>query len=92
MSTLAMSEPLLTALHPRSRPSSVGKPLSALVCHLSAGLAAKPSPRLDVVQLLGHIRSVLISLLSYELQTPLSTIQIAMETLAEGDDMPAQAQ
>lgn len=61
---------------------------------MSAGLAAKPSPvpQQALVQLLDHIRSVLISLLSYELQTPLSTIQIAVETLAEGDKISAQAQ
>ncbi|MEM6353037.1 MAG: HAMP domain-containing sensor histidine kinase [Cyanobacteria bacterium P01_D01_bin.14] len=45
-----------------------------------------------MVQLLDHIRSVLVSLLSYEFQTPLSTIQVAVETLADGDTMPAQAQ
>ena len=34
----------------------------------------------------------LTSRLSYRLQTPLSTIQTAVETLADGDMIPAQAQ
>ena len=61
---------------------------------MSAALASEPSaiPQLALVQLLDHIRSMLISLLSYELQTPLSTIQIAAETLGEGDTVPAQVQ
>ncbi|MDJ0705937.1 MAG: HAMP domain-containing sensor histidine kinase [Leptolyngbyaceae cyanobacterium MO_188.B28] len=45
-----------------------------------------------LVQLLDHVRCGLISRLSYRLQTPLSTIQTAVETLAEGDMIPAQAQ
>ena len=47
---------------------------------------------LELVQLLDHVRRGLISRLSYRLQTPLSTIQTAVETLAEGDIIPAQAQ
>ena len=58
------------------------------------GLAAEPAdePAQALVQLLEHIRSVLISLLSYRLQPALSIIQVAVETLTEGDTMPAQAQ
>lgn len=57
-------------------------------------LVDQPSapPQLALVQLLDHVRSALISLMSYELQTPLSTLQIAMETLAEGETIPAQVQ
>ncbi|MDJ0702879.1 MAG: HAMP domain-containing sensor histidine kinase [Leptolyngbyaceae cyanobacterium MO_188.B28] len=67
---------------------------SASTCRIFVGLAAEPSnvPQLALVQLLEHIRSGLILLLSYELQTPLSTIQTAVETLADGAAMPAQAQ
>ncbi len=63
-------------------------------CRISPALAKEPSasPQLALVQLLDHVRSVLISLMSYELQTPLSTLQIAVETLAEGDAIPAQVQ
>ena len=46
----------------------------------------------ELGQLLDDIRRGLISRLSYRLQTPLSTIQTAVETLAEGDMIPAQAQ
>ncbi|MGB7084328.1 MAG: ATP-binding protein [Phormidesmis sp.] len=61
---------------------------------MTIGLAAEPSaePEQALVQLLEHIRSVLISLLSYRLQPSLSTIQVAVEMLSEGDTMPAQAQ
>ena len=63
-------------------------------CHMAPALAAEPSvmPQLALVQLLDHVRSALISLMSYELQTPLSTLQIAVETLAEGEIVPAQVQ
>ena len=66
----------------------------ASTCRLSIALAKEPSasPQLALVQLLDHVRSVLISLMSYELQTPLSTLQIAVETLAEGEIIPAQVQ
>lgn len=65
-----------------------------LYCRIVAGGAAIPArdPRLALAQLLAQIRAVLISLLSYELQTPLSAIQTTVETLFEGDTIPAQAQ
>ncbi|MDJ0706860.1 MAG: HAMP domain-containing sensor histidine kinase [Leptolyngbyaceae cyanobacterium MO_188.B28] len=68
--------------------------MSASTCQMSVPLAIDPSPdpQLALVQLFDHIRSVLVSLLSYELQTPLSTLQIAVETLAEGEAIPAQVQ
>ena len=68
--------------------------MSASACRMSIALASEPSsdPQLALVQLLDHIRSVLVSLLSYELQTPLPTLQIAIETLAEGESIPAQVQ
>lgn len=47
---------------------------------------------LAFTQLIEQIRGVLISLLSYELQTPLCAIQTTVETLLEGDTIPAQAQ
>lgn len=67
---------------------------ASLTCQMHVGLAAEPSdqPELALVQLLEHIRSVLISLLSYRIQPSLSTIQVGVETLTEGDSMPAQAQ
>lgn len=77
----------------RTQPSSVG--LSLLpTCPMATALAAEPSamPQIALVQLLEHVHSVLISLMSYELQTPLSTLQIAVETLAEGETVPAQVQ
>lgn len=50
---------------------------------MPGSLAKQPSedPQTAFYQLLEHLRSVLIVNLSYELQTPLSTIQIALETL-----------
>jgi len=67
---------------------------TALSCRIVAGLAALPATELQLAlaQLLAQIRGVLISLLSYTLQTPLSTIQTTVETLFEGDTIPAQAQ
>ena len=67
---------------------------TAFICRMYTGLAAEPAeePEQALVQLLEHIRSVLISLLSYRLQPALSIIQVAVETLTEGDTMPAQAQ
>lgn len=67
---------------------------ASLTCQMHAGLAAEPSaqPELALIQLLEHIRNVLISLLSYRIQPSLSTIQVGVETLTEGDTMPAQAQ
>ncbi|MGD1899879.1 MAG: ATP-binding protein [Phormidesmis sp.] len=59
-----------------------------------------PQPRISsltgaqfkLAKLLEQIRGVLISLLSNELRTPLCTIQTTIETLSEGDTIPAQAQ
>lgn len=65
-----------------------------LSCRIVAGAAVIPAgdPRQALAQLSEQIRSVLISLLSYSLQSPLSTIQTTVETLFEGDTIPAQAQ
>lgn len=67
---------------------------AALSCRIIAGATAIPAtaPQLALAQLLAQIRGVLISLLSYEIQSPLSTIQTTIETLFEGDIIPAQAQ
>ncbi|MEM9218230.1 MAG: ATP-binding protein [Cyanobacteria bacterium P01_F01_bin.150] len=68
--------------------------LESPICRTVPGLAIEPSPipQQALIQLLDHIRSVVIALLSYELQTPASTIQIAIESLSEGHAIPAQAQ
>ncbi|MEO0947599.1 MAG: hypothetical protein AAFY11_05540, partial [Cyanobacteria bacterium J06641_5] len=68
--------------------------LSLSTCQMSAALAAEPAANaeLALTQLVDHIRSVLISLLSDELQSSLSTLRVAIETLADGDGIPAQAQ
>ncbi|MEM8863668.1 MAG: hypothetical protein AAGD96_35615, partial [Chloroflexota bacterium] len=68
--------------------------LESPTCRTVQGLAIEPSPipKQALIQLLDHIRSVVIALLSYELQTPASTIQIAIESLSEGHAIPAQAQ
>lgn len=61
-------------------------------CYLPVQAVASPVPQLAISALLKHLRSVLISLISYEFQTPLSILQAMVETLAEGDSMPAQVQ
>lgn len=61
-----------------------------IVARVTASTATEP--QLALAQLLAQIRGVLISLLSYTLQTPLSTIQTTVETLFEGDIIPAQVQ
>ena len=67
---------------------------TALACRLISvrHVAPTQSSYLAFTQLLEQIRGVLVSLLSYELQTPLCVIQTSVETLCEGDTIPAQAQ
>lgn len=67
---------------------------TSLACRMVTGLPIQPAsdPYVALAQLLKQVRGVLISLLSYELQTPLSIIQTTVETLSEGDTIPAQAQ
>ncbi len=66
---------------------------TALSCRIVAGASSPATePQQALAQLLAQIRGVLISLLSYSIQTPLSTIQTTVETLFEGDTIPAQAQ
>jgi signal transduction histidine kinase len=94
LKTHALSGPLSADSHIGSIASRSGNPMLVSACQTSATLADTPSANSEqaCIQLLDHTRSVLISLLSYKLQTPLATIQIAVETLIEGDTIPAQAQ
>ncbi|MEM9266378.1 MAG: ATP-binding protein [Cyanobacteria bacterium P01_F01_bin.13] len=63
---------------------------ASLICRMAPALPDEASlvPQQAMVQLLDHIRSVLVSLLSCELQTPLSVIEVAVETLIDAPELP----
>ncbi len=67
---------------------------TSLTCRTAPALPdeASPIPQQALMQLLDHIRSVLVSLLGYELQTPLSVIAVAVESLMDEPELPVMVE